>query len=129
MALVDSLRARDGGRDEDLFAMKLLSYVRSLHADPSSTRRSKVPIPIAIVFTKTDLCPEAIDDPPGFAAANMPALLRFCETNVATYRFFGVGLVGASATLMDDHGQQLLIPLHIEPRGVIEPLEWISQHL
>ncbi|MFW6125309.1 MAG: TRAFAC clade GTPase domain-containing protein, partial [Pirellulales bacterium] len=87
LVLIDSLRARDSGRDEDLFALKLISYLSSLHG--GSNGKKKLPTPVGFVFTKCDLCPEAMDDPEGFAAANVPGLLRFCDHNLAAHRFFG----------------------------------------
>jgi hypothetical protein len=129
LILIDSLRARDAGREEDLCAMKLFSYVCSLHGGAGASRRGKLRLPVALVFTKCDLCPEAQDDPGKFAAANLPGLLRLCDRNLTNFGFFATGIVGASATIMDDHGFRMRIPLHIEPRGVVEPVVWIMKHL
>jgi hypothetical protein len=127
MVLIDSLRARDGGRDEDLFAMRLVSYVHSLHAEFRRGKQRKINLPVALVFTKSDLCPDALEDPQAFASANVPGLMRFCEHNLARFCFFAAGVVGTCATLVDDHGGRLRIPLRVEPRGVVEPLQWLVE--
>jgi hypothetical protein len=127
VALMDSVRARDAGRDEDLFAMKLISYLSSIHAGTHKTKKRKLKMPVALVFTKADLCPEALTDPDQFAASNLPGLLRLCQRNLANYKCFSVGVVGSSASIADDHGNHVRIPLRVEPHGVVEPVEWLVQ--
>lgn len=129
LILIDSQRARDSGREEDLSAMKLFSYVCSLHGDSNTARRGRLRLPVALVFTKSDLCPEVQEAPDRFAAANLPGLLRLCERNLINYSFFATGIVGTSATIMDDRGFRMRIPLHIEPRGVVDPIVWTMKHL
>lgn len=128
MILIDSLRARDAGRDEDFFAMKLASYIHSLHSQGGS-KRKRLTLPIAIVFTKADSCTEAMHNPSEFASSNLPGLVNCCERNFRHYNFFASGVVGSCATYVSEHGVQIRIPLHIEPHGIIEPLEWITKRL
>lgn len=127
IVLIDSLGVRDSGRDEDFFAMKMASYILNLHAAKkgsfSSKRKSKVPL--AIVLTKSDSCSEAMDDPVRFASDSMPGFARFLERNFAVYQFFASGVVGATAMMADHRGYVMEMPLHIEPRGITEPLAWI----
>jgi hypothetical protein len=129
LILIDSQRARDAGREEDLCAMKLFSYICSLHGNSNAAKRGKLRLPVALVLTKSDLCPEAQDDADKFAAANLPGLLRLCERNLLQYSFFATGIVGTSATVMDDRGFRMRVPLHIEPRGVVEPVVWVMKNL
>jgi hypothetical protein len=129
LILIDSLRARDAGREEDLCAMKLFSYVCSMHGGSGNARRGMLKLPIALVFTKSDLCPEAQENPSKFATANLPGLMRLCERTLQNYNFFATGIVGTTATIMDDRGFRMRIPLHIEPRGVLDPVVWIMKHL
>lgn len=130
LVLVDSQRARDAGRDEDYFGLKLATYIANLNSEENEGRgQKKVPMPIAILFTKSDTCPEAEEDPARFAASNLPGLANFCERNFANHCFFATGVAGGTATVTSDHGFRLRIPLHVEPHGVIEPLEWIMRHL
>ena len=61
--LIDSLGIRDSGRDEDFFGMKMASYILNLRANKAkfgNKRKSKVPL--AIVLTKSDSCPEASEE-------------------------------------------------------------------
>ncbi|MFV1965790.1 MAG: hypothetical protein ACC628_10235 [Pirellulaceae bacterium] len=126
MVLCDSIRVRDNGLDEDLFAIKLASYLSNLHvASATSKKRKKWEAPVAIVFTKADACPEAREDPNHFANCNLPRLLQFCERQFARYRFFASSVVGSSATMIDGYGCRTEVPFHVEPWGIVEPLEWI----
>lgn len=130
MLLVDSQRARDCGRDEDYFGLKLATYIANLHgADANGKGRKKIDMPIVVLFTKADTCPEATDDPVKFAQSNLPGLANFCDRNFSNYSFFATGIVGGTATVTSEHGFRLRIPLHVEPHGVVEPLEWIMDRL
>ena len=129
LLLFDSQRARDSGRDEDFFAMKLMSYIANLHVKKGVKRWCKLRLPIAIVFTKSDTCPEAAENPAEFATANLPGLVQACERRFARFRVFAAGVVGSSATATDDYGRSMMVPLHIEPHGIIEPLEWMMKYL
>jgi hypothetical protein len=129
LILCDSLKVRDEGLSEDLFVMKLASYVHQRYNEKKNGRgKSKMKSPVAIVFTKCDWCQEALDDPRKFANNNTPRLLQFCEQSFGEYRFFGASVVGASGIVMDRYGRHMQIPLHIEPHGVTEPLEWIMKY-
>lgn len=129
MLLIDSQRVRDQGRDEDYFAMKLASYISNLHAPSSWRLRKQLALPIAVILTKSDSCPEALADPTAFAQAHLPGFVNYCNRNFRRYRFFAAGVVGSSATVMNSRGQRLRIPLHVQPQGVIEPLEWVIKQL
>jgi hypothetical protein len=122
IVLVDILQVIAEGQSQELFAMQLVSYLDSLRP---SARRGKVQVPVALVFTKTDLCEEPIDDPAEFARSNAPGLWRLCETRLARYRFFTSGVAGSAAKLIDLDGREMLVPLRVEPRGVVEPLAWL----
>jgi hypothetical protein len=128
MVLCDSMRVRDEGSGEDLFAMKLASYVAERHGLSSDKRggRNRPSGPaIAIVFTKCDGCPEAIEDPSSFAANNTPRLYEFCRRTFANHEYFAASVAGSSGILADSRGLQMQVPFHTQPRGVVEPLQWI----
>ncbi len=124
MILCDSMRVRDQGSGEDLFAMKLASYIAQLHGLTSNGSHGAGPA-VAVVFTKCDSCPEAIDDPTSFAANNTSRLYEFCRRTFMRHAFFAAGVAGSSGVLADEGGLQMQIPFHIQPQGVIEPLQWI----
>ena len=126
LILCDSLRVRDAALGEDLFAMKLASYLVHLQeAARAAHERRKLDMPLAVVLTKSDVCDEAWEDPDRFARNNLPRLLQFCARKFSTFRFFASSVVGSSATLVDPYGCRTQIPFHIEPRGITEPLEWL----
>lgn len=128
MILCDSIRVCDAGASEDLFAMKLASYVAELHELSSDRLRSRGPAPgpaVAIVFTKCDQCPEARDDATLFAANNTPRLFEFCKRTFAHHAFFAASVAGSSGTSCDEQGRHRRVPFDLEPRGILEPLQWI----
>lgn len=126
LVLCDSMRVRDAALGEDLFAMKLASYLVQLHESlPDRRHLRKLEMPLAVVLTKSDECPEAGDNPELFASSNLPRLLQFCQRRFAKHGFFASSVVGSSARLIDAHGCRTQVPLHIEPHGIAEPLEWI----
>jgi len=131
MILCDSIRVRDAGASEDLFAMKLASYIAELHGLSSDRLRGCAPAggpAVAIIFTKCDQCPEASDDAALFAANNTPRLFEFCKRTFAHHAFFAASVAGSSGTVCDDQGHQRRVPFHIEPRGILEPLQWLIEH-
>jgi hypothetical protein len=122
VVLADILQVVADGQGQELFAMQLISYLDSLRP---TRKHAKVDVPVAVVFTKADLCEDPINDPGAFARANAPGLWRLCESRLARYRFFASGVAGSAAKLVDRDGRESLVPLRVEPRGIIEPLAWL----
>ena len=125
--LFDSQRARDNGRDEDLFGVKLMSYLANSLGGGKSSRWRKLRLPVAIVFTKADTCAEAAENPEAFGEATMPGLVSACRRHFARHAFFAAGVVGSFAMATDGYGRNSLMPLHIEPRGILEPLQFVME--
>jgi double-GTPase-like protein len=124
--LVDVINVIAEGQGQELFAMQLVSYLDTLKP---RKRNCKLDVPVAIVFTKTDLCDGWIRDPEAFARANVPELYGQCQTRLDRFRFYFSGVAGSTGRLIDRSGQEMLIPLRIEPRGVIEPFAWMVKEL
>jgi hypothetical protein len=124
--LIDTVGVISEGQGQELFAMQLISYLDSIQA---ARHGRKVAIPVALVFTKADLCEDAIDNPELFARANAPALARLCESRLKNYRFYCSAVAGSTARLVDPHGGETLVPLRIEPRGIIEPFAWLMNEV
>jgi hypothetical protein len=122
VVLLDILQVVSDGQGQELFAMQLISYLDSLRP---TRKHAKVDVPVAVVFTKADLCEEPITDPGTFASANVPGLWRLCDARLARYRFFASGVAGSTARLVAQDGRESLVPLRVEPRGIIEPLAWL----
>ncbi len=129
MILCDSIRARAGSSGDDLFAMKLAAYVSQLHGlSPidAKNREAQASPSLAIVLTKCDACPEAVESPAAFAANNLPRLFEFVRRTFPHHKYFATSVAGNTALTIDPRkGQQHRIPLHIEPRGIVEPLSWL----
>jgi hypothetical protein len=123
VVLVDLPQVVASGQGQELFAMQLVSYLSTFKT--IFRRRRKVETPIAFVFTKTDLCDDPIDDPAAFARDNVPGLWRLCEFSLQTYQFFTSAVAGSAAMVIDGEGQESMIPLRVEPHGVIEPFAWL----
>lgn len=131
LLLCDAIAACESPLQEDIFSLKLATYIQSAQDERrrlKSKKQTQHATPIAVIFTKCDQCPEVREDPERFAENNLPRLLQFCRRGFANYRFFAASAVANCASLVDDYGCTSNIALHVEPRGVVEPLQWITQH-
>jgi len=127
--LFDSQQVRDASRAEDIFGVKLVSYLSDINTQTPKERRRKIRLPMSFVFTKSDRCPEVDHDVNKFAESHLPGLTQFCKQRFQDYRFFSTSVVGGSMTTHDRYGSQIQIPLHVQPHGVIEPLQWIMKQM
>ena len=128
LLLCDSIEVRDNGAREDLFAMKLGSYISQQQGLSEMSKSRDLTPAVAIVFTKSDTCPEAAADPRRFMKNNMPRFMDYCQHNFPRHEVFSASVVGSSAMLSNDIGGVATVPFHIQPRGVIEPLHWAIQN-
>jgi hypothetical protein len=122
VVLADITQVVADGQGQELFAMQLISYLDSLRP---VRKRGKVEVPVAVVFTKADLYDGSIRDPDAFARSNAPALWRLCDSRLRRYRFYCSGVAGSTGLLVDRDGGETLVPLRVEPHGVIEPFAWM----
>lgn len=126
LILCDSMRVRDEGSGEDLFAMKIASYVAQLHGLASDSSKGAHSGPaLAVVFTKCDGCAEAMDNPADFAANHTSRLYEYCKRTFPRHSFFAASVAGSSGLIADSTGCRMRVPFHIQPQGVLEPLWWI----
>jgi hypothetical protein len=124
--LVDVVQVIADGQGQELFAMQLVSYLDALK---KGKKNHLVDVPVAIVFTKTDLSDDWIRDSEAFAKANTPALYNQCRTRLKRCVFCFSGVAGSTGRLIDCDGQETLVPLRIEPRGIVEPFAWMINQL
>jgi hypothetical protein len=124
LLLIDAIRLRDGDRSQDYFAMKLLSYLSEVEPQGKHGWSER---PIAVVFTKVDQAEECRDDPAGFARAHAAGLWQHCRQRFSNHRFFAASVVGAYAWHETATEGRHRVPLRIEPRGIIEPFEWLME--
>jgi hypothetical protein len=127
MLLIDAALAANGSSQPDFFALKMMSYIDAMFA---SKRKKQIGMPIAVVLTKADHCPECFDDPRRFAEANLKRVWNMCESRFGNVEFFASSVVGSLAYAVgEDDDVVTPIPLHTGLRGVLEPFEWIMEQL
>lgn len=127
LLLVDAALAANGSAQPDFFALKMMSYIDTMFA---RKRKKRIGMPVAIVLTKADYCPECFDSPRRFAEANLNRLWNMCETRFANVEFFACSVVGSLAyATTEDEDFVTPVPLHTALRGVLEPFEWITRQL
>lgn len=122
LVLIDITKVVSEGKDEEIFAMQLVSYLNGMR---TIQRKKKVEVPVALVFTKVDLCDEPIKNLESFAQTNATRLFKLCEARLSRFRFFASGVAGSAGWLVDQEGRESLVPLRVEPRGIIEPFAWL----
>jgi hypothetical protein len=125
MILVDAVRLMEGEKDQDFFAMKILTYLCELDDDPKRGFPSR---PIAIIFSKADQCETCFDDAAEFARKHAPGLWQHCQQRFAVTHYFASGVAGACAFQLELVGRRQ-VPLRVEPRGVIEPFRWLVHQI
>lgn len=125
LLVVDALRLKQGDRDQDYFAMKLLSYLVELEDDPKEGWPSR---PIGIVLAKADEAEDSFVDPKAFLHAHASGLWQLLGERHSNFHCFATGVAGACA-YQDTRQGRVRVPLRIEPRGVVEPFEWLVGQL
>jgi ribosomal protein L40E len=126
MILVDTLRLKEGSRDQDYFTMKLVSYLAELHDDPKESWQRR---PVAMVFTKADQCEACVADPAGYAQAHASGLWQQCQERFSVHKFFATGVAGACVWRESRSEGRVRVPLRIEPFGIVEPFEWLLEQI
>lgn len=127
LLLVDAALAASGSAQPDFFALKMMSYIDSLFA---GKRDKRINLPVAIVLTKADYCPECFDNPQRFAEANLNRLWNMCKSRFAKVEFFASSVVGSLAYAVAENEDFVTpVPLHTALRGVLEPFEWMVDQL
>jgi len=126
LVLIDATKLQNGSLDEDFFTMKLLSHLSESTIEPKrgwSTR------PVALIFSKADQCESCFEDPAGYAERLAPGLWRLCQQRFARHQFFASGVAGSCVARNARGGGEHRVPLRIEPRGIVEPFEWLVSNL
>lgn len=126
MVLIDACQLKAGGRDQDFFSMKLLSYLSELHAESRDGWRRR---PLALILTKADCCEECRDNPADFARIHAAGLWQLCRERFGCHRFFAASVSGTCLSCDTMTEGRLYFPLRIEPHGIVEPFEWLVNML
>ena len=125
LMLVDTVKLQSGIHDQDYFAMKLLTYLIELDNHPKHGWSQR---PVGLVFSKADECEECFDDPVAYAKAHSAGLWQHCHEQFKRFQFFAAGVAGGCAYRNLPEGR-VRVPLRIEPRGIVEPFEWLVDQL
>lgn len=91
-------------------------YIPLIKELPRQGEDSQTPVPVAIVFTKTDMV-EMLINPIGMRNL-IPALLQTCKKECKNYRMFYTSSVGG----VDEMNNPSSI---FTPKNIIDPLPWI----
>lgn len=126
LLLVDAAQTLEGHRDQDYFAMKLLTYLLELDDDPKQGWAQR---PAALVFTKADQSETCFDDPHAFAQAQLSGAWQLCDQRFKQFRFFATAVAGACAYRQVAGGHLVRVPLRVEPRGVVDPFSWLMERV
>jgi len=124
LVFIDAPRLKQGRRDQEFFALKVLSYLAELDRDP---RKGWMSRPVAFVLTKADACEECWDDPAEFVRQHATSLWQHCQQRLTRHRFFATSVAGACGQREAADPARAYVPLRIEPRGVIEPFLWLTE--
>ncbi len=124
--LVDAALAGVGSPQPDFFALKLMSYLDGVIA---SKQEDRLKTPVAIVLSKSDYCPDCFDNPRAFAETNLNRLWNICHNRFEHFDFFATSVVGSLGYGTDEYDNVIPYPLHVAPRGILEPFEWVLSKL
>lgn len=118
LILVDAPEAACGGNQADFSTLKMLTYLHELDPLAKQSWRQR---PIAIVFTKTDACDAAADDPTAFAREHLSGVWRMCQDRKTPTGFFATSVAAGCISRVGRGGRRTTVPLRVEPRGIVEP--------
>ncbi len=126
MLLIDTVKLKEGNRDQDYFTMKLVSYLAELSDDPKKSWSRR---PLALVFTKADQCENCVLDPAGYAKSHASGLWQHCQERFAVHQFFAAGVAGSCVWRESRALGRVRVPLRIEPFGIVEPFVWLLEQI
>ncbi|NIL97968.1 MAG: hypothetical protein GTO53_09475 [Planctomycetales bacterium] len=127
LLLVDTVAIEEGSPDQEYFAMKVLGYLAELR---DGAKKGWTQRPVGILFTKADQCETCFENPQRYAQRRASALWRQCEELFPRHAFFACSVAGGSGyRVLPDHELPVLVPLRVEPRGIVEPFQWLIQHV
>ncbi|MEM8864240.1 MAG: hypothetical protein AAGF31_01685 [Planctomycetota bacterium] len=128
IVVADAQRLHAGDHSDDFVVHKLLSQLEEKPGRWTTRTNALAKRPLALVFTKADVCQSCLDRPREFAEAHAASLLNDCEARFANIRVFGASVAGCSA-IRELNGRRRNVPLRIEPQGVVEPFGWLLSQI
>jgi hypothetical protein len=129
LVLADAELLQASDHSQDFVTLKLLSLIGELRDEKlRGRRRGPERRPLALVLTKADRCDGLFEDPHEFAEAHASALWSDCRARFPRHEVFASSVTGATA-FRDSYGRRQLVPLRIEPHGIVEPFGWLMTEL
>lgn len=125
LVLIDGMKLHEGRLEQDYFTMKLVSYLHELGEGRASWSHK----PVALVFTKADQCESLLVDPEACARNDAARLWQQCRERFRKHRFFAARVAGACAWAEGPGRARTLVPLRIEPHGIVEPFAWLLEQI
>lgn len=126
MILIDGSQLVEGVKQQDFFAMKMLTYLCDLDDHPKTGWPAK---PVCLTFTKADECEACFENPAAYARRSAHGLWQHCQERFRYHEFFAAGMAGNCAYRQPTGKGRLRVPLRVEPRGIVEPFEWLVEQL
>ena len=126
VVLVDLVEVVADGQSQELFAMQLISYLDALRREGRSRASWRCQWPLYSPRLISSRNGSAI---PSCSRGNVSSLHAQCQARLEQCSFYCSGVAGSSAKLVDDSGQESLVPLRVEPRGIVEPFAWMVSKL
>jgi hypothetical protein len=120
--LIDAIRMQSGEHDQDHFSMKILTFLSELE---TTVKNSWTDRPVALILTKADQCENCFEDPAAFAKTHAAGMWQHCHERFPIYKIFATGVAGACAYRNVLGENRRRVPLRIEPRGIVEPFDWL----
>jgi len=133
--MIDAERAANGDKDEEFFGRRILSHLADLMERRMSAHRTRrgvrpkkgnEPHPISIVMSKADQNEACFENPNEFVRGHLPGIWKICQDRFPLHRFFACSVTTGCITRVTATGDRYVMPLRVEPRGVIEPFRWLA---
>jgi hypothetical protein len=121
LLMLDAARLASGEREEEFAALKAISYLCELDGHK---KRGWPGRPVAIVLTKSD----SVSESETFIADVAPRLWDLCQDRLNCTKVFRSSLA-PYVMPVDDGCEIVSSPLRLEPKGIMEPFEWVMQRL
>ncbi|HUS39405.1 MAG: hypothetical protein WBF93_08895 [Pirellulales bacterium] len=127
LVLVDTAAMEEGCPDQEYFAMKVLGYLAELR---DGSMKGWGQRPVGVVFSKADQCESCFENPEHYAKSRASAMWRQCTERFRKHAFFACGVAGGFGyRVMEGDDVPVPVPLRVEPRGIVEPFEWLMKNV
>ena len=125
MALVDAVKLDRGTPRTRLLHHEAVELPGGTRRRPEAAAGESGPSPSS--SPRPTSATSASTNPAAFARSHATGLWQQCDERFSRHRFFAAGVAGACVWRRDRFGGRVSVPLRIEPRGIVEPFEWLLE--